>query len=370
MKDLGSELLCLRHGYDGELRKDEFWALKDVSFELRRGECLGLIGRNGAGKTTLLRMLNGLIKPDKGRIEMRGHVGALIALGAGFNPILTGRENIYVNGSILGLKKREIDCKIQEIIEFTENEEFIDSPVQSYSSGMLVRLCFAIASSFTPDILILDEILAVGDASFRAKCYRRIGECIEKSAIIFVSHNMEQIGRICNFCCLLEKGEMNYCGNANKAISLYNSISLNTKKKDVDGILRIYPPILSLDLFPIYSEIQQGGEYKFNLAVISSATLENCWVRVVFFNNSDGYAADIDIKSSLLDISKGPSAIKVSIKDVRLRLGRYRLGINLFSEKGDILLWSYKQLSLTIEDQNHIGNADYQPYGKAIIVYE
>ena len=151
-------------GRDREgLRDGEFWAVQDVSFELRRGECLGLIGHNGAGKTTLLKMLNGLIKPDAGSITMRGRVGALIALGAGFNPILTGRENIYINGSVLGLTKKEIDAKIDEIIDFAEIREFIDMPVQSYSSGMSVRLGFAVAANLEPDILILDEVLAVGD---------------------------------------------------------------------------------------------------------------------------------------------------------------------------------------------------------------
>ena len=144
------------------LRPGEFWAVKDVSFKLRRGECLGLIGHNGAGKTTLLKMLNGLIKPDAESITMRGRVGALIALGAGFNPILTGRENIYINGSVLGLTKKEIDAKIDEIIDFAEIREFIDMPVQSYSSGMAGRLGFAVATALDPDVLIVDEVLAVG----------------------------------------------------------------------------------------------------------------------------------------------------------------------------------------------------------------
>ena len=162
------------------LRAGEFWAVKDVSFELRRGECLGLIGRNGAGKTTLLKMLNGLIKPDHGRIEMHGRAGALIALGAGFNPILTGRENIYVNGAGPGLTKREIDEKVDEIIDFAEIKEFIDSPVQSYSSGMQVRLGFAVATALRPDILLLDEVLAVGDAAFRGKCFQRVWRDFER----------------------------------------------------------------------------------------------------------------------------------------------------------------------------------------------
>ena len=160
------------------LRDGEFWAVNDVSFELRRGECLGLIGHNGAGKTTLLKMLNGLIKPDAGSITIRGRVGALIALGAGFNPILTGRENIYINGSVLGLSKKEIDGKIDEIIDFAEIGEFIDSPVQNYSSGMSVRLGFSIASSLSPDVLILDEVLAVGDIGFVIKCLNRVRQLL------------------------------------------------------------------------------------------------------------------------------------------------------------------------------------------------
>jgi lipopolysaccharide transport system ATP-binding protein len=194
VQDIGSELLGRRHGADGVLRQDEFWAVKDISFELKRGECMGLIGHNGAGKTTLLRMLNGLIRPDQGRIEMRGKVGALIALGAGFNPILTGRENIYVNAAVLGMDKRHVDRKIDEIIDFADIREFINSPVQSYSSGMNVRLGFAVAAILIePDILFLDEVLAVGDIGFAIKCFNTVRQMANKSAVVFVSHNMQQI---------------------------------------------------------------------------------------------------------------------------------------------------------------------------------
>jgi lipopolysaccharide transport system ATP-binding protein len=172
LKDTAADLLGGRSS--NGLRPDEFWALDGVSLELARGECLGLIGRNGAGKTTLLKMLNGLIKPDKGRIELAGRVGALISLGAGFNPILTGRENIYVNGSVLGLTKKEIDSKLAEIVAFAEIDDFIDTPVQSYSTGMQVRLGFAVATAMQPDVLLLDEVLAVGDVAFRAECYERL----------------------------------------------------------------------------------------------------------------------------------------------------------------------------------------------------
>jgi lipopolysaccharide transport system ATP-binding protein len=190
------------------LRAGEFWATRDVSFTLKRGECLGLIGHNGAGKTTLLRMLNGLIKPDGGSIEIQGRVGALIALGAGFNPILSGRENIYVNGAVLGLGKGEIDEKIDEIIAFSELEEFIDAPVQSYSSGMSVRLGFAIASTLQPDVLLLDEVLAVGDTGFAVKCLNRVRELASNSAVILVSHNMNSIASFCTRVLLLDHGKI------------------------------------------------------------------------------------------------------------------------------------------------------------------
>ena len=191
---------------DENLRDGEFYAVRDVSFELRRGECLGLIGHNGAGKTTLLKMLNGLIKPDAGKITIRGRVGALIALGAGFNPILTGRENIYINGSVLGLSKREVDEKIDEIIDFAEIGEFIDTPVQNYSSGMSVRLGFSIASSLSPDVLILDEVLAVGDVGFVIKCLNRVRELSANAAVIFVSHQMQFVSSFCSRVIFMEHG--------------------------------------------------------------------------------------------------------------------------------------------------------------------
>lgn len=207
-----------------ELRPKEFWAVKDISFELRRGECLGLIGHNGAGKSTLLKMLNGLIKPDEGRIEMHGRVAALIELGAGFNPILTGRENIYNNGSVLGLTKSEIDNMADEIIDFAEIREFIDAPVQSYSSGMKVRLGFAIATSLKPDVLILDEVMAVGDAGFRMKSFNRISEMMSNCAVIFVSHSMQTLARISNKVILLNQGKVEFASeNVHKAIELYFS---------------------------------------------------------------------------------------------------------------------------------------------------
>ncbi|MEM9052822.1 MAG: ABC transporter ATP-binding protein [Bacteroidota bacterium] len=211
VKDLMSEFLGGR-GDQAELRPKEFWAVNDVSFELRRGECLGLIGRNGAGKSTMLKMLNGLIKPDTGKITIDGRVGALIELGSGFNPILTGRENIYNNGSVLGISKKEIDLVIDEIIEFSEIEKFIDTPVAYYSSGMKVRLGFSVAVHMKPDVLILDEVLAVGDSGFKIKSFNKINEMMKNAAVIFVSHSMPNVAIISNKILLMEYGKMEHFG--------------------------------------------------------------------------------------------------------------------------------------------------------------
>lgn len=214
-------------GYSGnkekrELRPKEFWAVKDISFTLKRGECLGLIGHNGAGKSTLLKILNGLINPDEGKVVMRGRVGALIELGAGFNPVLSGRENIYNNGAILGFTRKEIDEKLQYIIDFAELEEFIDMPVRNYSSGMKVRLGFAVAAQMEPDVLIIDEVLAVGDLGFVLKCFKTIDTILPNTAIIFVSHSMPMVSRICNQIILMDKGQAKFQGeNVSKAIDLY-----------------------------------------------------------------------------------------------------------------------------------------------------
>ncbi len=204
VKDLTSNVLG-KSKQQG-LRPKEFWAVKDINFELRRGECLGLIGHNGAGKSTLLKILNGLINPDEGKVTIKGRVGALIELGAGFNPILSGRENIYNNGAVLGFTKAEIDAKVEEIIDFAEIREFIDMPVQNYSSGMKVRLGFAVAAQMEPDVLIIDEVLAVGDLGFVLKCFKTIDTILPNTAIVFVSHNMPMISRICNKIILMENG--------------------------------------------------------------------------------------------------------------------------------------------------------------------
>jgi ABC-type polysaccharide/polyol phosphate transport system ATPase subunit len=215
------------------LRPNEFWALDDVSFEVKRGECVGLIGPNGAGKSTILKLLNGVILPDKGTIHLRGRVGGLLELGAGFHPMLTGRENIRLSGAILGLSRYEIDRKFDSIVEFAGLYEFIDTPVKYYSSGMYVRLGFSVAISRDPDILVVDEALAVGDAAFKRRCLEHIDAFIKAGrTIIFVSHNFQEIDRVTTRALLLDRGRIIAGGPSETVIADYLKLLSNRQRQE------------------------------------------------------------------------------------------------------------------------------------------
>lgn len=215
-----------------ELRDREFWSVRNVSLEVKRGESIGLVGINGSGKSTLLRMISGLMKPDTGRIVVRGRIAALIALGAGFDPLLSGKENVFVNMSMLGLSRAEIQSKFKEVVDFAEVWEAIDAPVRTYSSGMRARLGFASAIFTDPDILLLDEVLAVGDAMFRAKCYRKLSSMREQGTSFFlVSHNSNAVLNLCDTAVFLQRGEMVMQGSAEDVIGRYEQSLGDYKKK-------------------------------------------------------------------------------------------------------------------------------------------
>jgi lipopolysaccharide transport system ATP-binding protein len=210
-------------------RNSEFWALKDISFEVKRGEVVGIIGRNGAGKSTLLKILSRITAPTTGEVKIHGRVGSLLEVGTGFHPELTGRENILLNGAILGMRKAEIERKFDEIVAFAEIEKFIDTPVKRYSSGMYVRLAFAVAAHLEPEILVVDEVLAVGDAAFQKKCLGKMGEVARMGrTILFVSHNMAAVQKLCIQAVWLEQGKIIEAGESGEVISHYLKHSFST----------------------------------------------------------------------------------------------------------------------------------------------
>ncbi len=214
------EILSRRNRNESDL----FWALRDISFEVEPGEAVGIIGRNGAGKSTLLKIISRITEPTTGKIELYGRVGSLLEVGTGFHPELTGRENVYLNGAILGMRRGEIAKKFDEIVDFAETSEFLDTPVKYYSSGMYTRLAFAVAVNLEPEILIVDEVLAVGDAEFQKKCLGKMKSVSDKEGrtVLFVSHNITAVSKFCKRAFFLKSGEMEFIGDVSEAIALYS----------------------------------------------------------------------------------------------------------------------------------------------------
>ena len=371
VNDMAAEVVGGRKG-DEPLRRDEFWAVNDVSLELRRGECLGLIGHNGAGKTTLLRILNGLVKPDRGVITLRGRVAALIALGAGFNPVLTGRENVYVNGAILGMSKREIDKHLDEIIDFAEIRESIDAPVQSYSSGMTVRLGFAIATTLDPDILLLDEVLAVGDASFRHKCYNRLAKLLSRCAVILVSHSMDYVGHMCNRVVLMKRGQAQYFDDPGLAIReylapLHESGAFNS----ADGFAKaIYPPLTQVDVRVTERTVPYGGRLVIEADIFSADAVEDVIVSFSAVSDLEQTAlAWSSIRSGRsLSLQAGAQRLRVLIEPLQLHEGAYRWNFHI-RPRGSIdhIAWLMQAGEFRVtSDFAPMGNIPYLPLAASI----
>jgi lipopolysaccharide transport system ATP-binding protein len=225
------------HNAPNGLSESEFWALKDLSFDIKKGEAVGIVGHNGAGKSTLLKILSRITKPTEGYVRLNGRVGSLLEVGTGFHPELTGRENIYLNGAIIGMRKKEIDRKFGEIVAFAEIEKFIDTPVKFYSSGMYIRLAFAVAAHLQPDILIIDEVLAVGDAEFQKKCLGKMGNVAKQGrTVLFVSHSMQAVNSLCKLGILLQAGTIVRIGSVGDITKSYlsgptNDTQNNTRER-------------------------------------------------------------------------------------------------------------------------------------------
>lgn len=319
-----------------ELRRDEFWAVRDVSFQLRRGECLGLVGHNGAGKSTLLKILNGLIPPDTGRITMRGRVAALIELNAGFNPILTGRENVFNQAALLGFSRAETAAKLDAIADFAEIGEALDMPVQRYSSGMRVRLGFAVAAQMEPDILIIDEVLAVGDLGFRYKCLDRIAELINQSAVIFVSHSTPQITRVSTRVMVLKKGAaVSSSSNVSESLGAYFRMFADGEQKVTgNGDVEVCAAEISNGTTTCgLGEIigaEHGSTLTVDVDLRRRSLLDDAVVQILFWNQEMLPVLDVagdGCHGFHFSFESDASEVRLVLADLPLNAGRYNVSI-------------------------------------------
>ena len=309
---------------------EEFWALKDVSFEVKGGEVLGIIGRNGAGKSTLLKILSFITEPTQGRTILRGRVASLLEVGTGFHPELTGRENIFLNGAILGMTRAEITRKFDEIVAFAEVERFLDTPVKRYSSGMYVRLAFAVAAHLEPEILIVDEVLAVGDVEFQKKCLGKMQDVASKQGrtILFVSHNMAAIQTLCRHALLLEAGCLRGIGDVSTQIEAY--LMSRSKSARVFEPRRL-SPTLTLDSLHVDPNVTVSGTSQaFSLQLSSSEKAEVKEMAILLYSDLGTRIAILDLRTTTLDYRLAPGKplkLRGLIHALPLVEGTYSLGL-------------------------------------------
>ena len=325
---------------------EEFWALKDVSFEVKQGEVLGIIGRNGAGKSTLLKILSRITEPTEGRVLLRGRVSSLLEVGTGFHPELTGRENIFLNGAILGMTQREIRKKFDEIVAFAEVEKFLDTPVKHYSSGMYVRLAFAVAAHLEPEILIVDEVLAVGDAEFQKKCLGKMNEVSRSQGrtVLFVSHNMEAVSKLCTHGILFEAGRVRAIGNVKNVVSAYlhgNSFSprvvdfsSRARPEPLAGRARLVKGAPS-DPDSSWS-LPFGKELSLDISIDVEPSVTRLIIAIGLWSDRGFEVASWSNKcmGMQLPVRAGSNTFRIAYEHLRLLPGQYFLGFAVASDRG------------------------------------
>ncbi len=342
----GKENPNLKIGQTSYTKNETFWALKDVSFEVSKGEAVGIIGRNGAGKSTILKLISRITAPTKGNIYLNGRITSMLEVGTGFHPELTGRENVYLNGAILGMTKREIDSKFDEIVEFSEISKFIDTPVKRYSSGMYVKLAFSVAANLDSEIMIMDEVLAVGDANFQQKCLTKMREVANEKdrTILYVSHNMNTIRQLCDRCIVLDKGEKIYDGDVDKAIGYYVDIS-PTNYSDIyqlEGVKRLngVGGGIITKRFEINNK-RENNVYSEGESIFANVTLDvkeryhNLKFMFIYFSLDDTRVAMSE--SSMFECDVGEHTISVQIPTDCLRDNEYKVELSIFSYNSELL---------------------------------
>lgn len=327
------------------LRKGEFWALKDINFELKRGETLGIIGENGSGKSTLLRLISGIFPPDEGKVSVRGRIGSLIAVGVGFHPHMTGAENIYLNGVILGMSRKEIDRRYDEIVDFAEIGDFLNAPVSTYSSGMRVRLGFSIAVHTEPDIMLVDEVLSVGDTNFQRKSTNKLQEIKHKTATIFVSHSLRHVNRISDRVILLDHGKIDRVGSPGEVISYYMNQSITSQLQKQKG-MKVFTQ--SQDIETVTSElvdpqkgkvesIVQGAPFDINIEVDAKTALKDVMLSVTVTTVDGGIATFINSEDLAIDLKSGKNKFQCRLDAPRLLPNTYFMKVKLIHRLGALL---------------------------------
>lgn len=353
-------------------KSDIVWSLKDLSFDIEQGDTVGIIGKNGAGKSTLLKLLSRVTSPSSGSVKIKGRVASLLEVGTGFHPELTGRENIYLNGAILGMRKSEITKKFDEIVDFSGVERYIDTPVKRYSSGMYVRLAFAVAAHLESEILVVDEVLAVGDAEFQKKCLGRMGE-VSKSdgrTILFVSHNMAAVKTLCKSGITLSKGELSFSGGIDKAVEKYLSSTIETSASNHtykegqypgDDIAELLEYALlnkkgeKVDRFDLYDEVDI--EITFRIKRGGFQSLPN----LHFFNQEGQYLFVSSAKNTIAAHSPGVYKASFTIPSYTFNVGIVNVGIALTSFPGTVVSFFINPaITFEVEESNtHLRDSSY-----------
>jgi len=364
---LMKRLLCANQD-NNHLQHKEFWTLKDVSFSLRSGEALGIIGPNGAGKSTTLKLLSRILQPNRGRIHVRGRAGALIEVGAGFHPELTGRENVYLNAAIMGMTRQETDDKFQHIISFSELEDFVDTPVKRYSTGMYARLGFSVAAYLEPDILLVDEVLSVGDISFQTKCIDKIRQLqANNTTIVFVSHNMEAVLDLCQKTILLDHGEVVAEGQPRHVIKEYRERSRRrlTSSSTADTTIQHTPISISSVAFLNHEGIEDGpfrigDNILIRIDLEAHQPIRKPVIGVAFFNDTGICIYGHNSKVDQWDPGNvcGPLRVEIKYDRVQLFPGYYFVTVGLFDTTG-ITPYDYRDkaygFSIQGTDMGHLG---------------
>ena len=314
---------------------EEFWALKDVSFEIKKGDRIGIVGRNGAGKSTLLKILSRITEPTSGRISIKGRVASLLEVGTGFHPELTGRENIYLNGAILGMSKAEIKKKFDEMVAFAEIEKFLDTPVKRYSSGMYVRLAFAVAAHLEPEILIVDEVLAVGDAQFQKKCLGKMGEVArEGRTVLFVSHNIGAVSTLCDKAVYLAKGQVREIGTTEQIVTTYMAELFQNKVDDLEQLrLPGFGKQVRFSDINLLSDDSQnlvfGQPLKYALIIWPTIDIHNLSIGSSIFNSAGNCVGSLITKEKFSVGANQELTLHLTISNLSLAPGSYYAGFSI-----------------------------------------